>query len=218
MNQYSYETNKQLLEDLMRQVNIADIYELSQIAGVARLPIIRIERGLILNISAGAIARIAKALNISIDSLIETFSEQPTKKAESQPSKSNDALAACRQEYQKLQQEMLQQQEFLSAEFQKSSLETIESWLLQWPTAAMAVHKNPSLPAARLLSLVEPVEQLLKQWNVEAIATVGEKIAYNPQYHQLIKGTAEIGEVVEVRYVGYKQEDKLLYKAKVSSI
>jgi len=218
MNQYSYETNKQLLEDLMRQVNIADIYELSQVAGVARLPIIRIERGLILNISAGAIARIAKALNISIDSLIETFSEQPTKKAELQPSKSNDALAACRQEYQKLQQEMLQQQEFLEAEFQKSSLETIESWLLQWPTAAMAVHKNPSLPAARLLSLVEPVEQLLKQWNVEAIATVGEKIAYDPQHHQLIKGAAEIGEVVEVRYVGYKQEDKLLYKAKVSSI
>jgi transcriptional regulator with XRE-family HTH domain len=218
MSQYSYETNKQLLEDLMRQVNIVDIYELSRIAGVARLPIIRIERGLILNVPVGAIARIAKALNISIDSLVETFSEQSITKSEPQPANGNDALAACRQEYQKLQQEMLQQQEFLEVEFQKSSLETIESWLLQWPTAAMAVHKNPQLPAARLLSLVEPVEQLLKQWNVETIASVGEKVIYNPQYHQLIKGTAEIGTVVEVRYVGYKQEDKLLYKAKVSSI
>jgi molecular chaperone GrpE (heat shock protein) len=218
MSQYSYETNQQLLEDLMRQVNIVDIYELSRIAGVARLPIIRIKRGLILNIPVGTLSRIAKALNISLDSLVETFSEQSSNKAETQVSNSNDALAVCRQEYQKLQQEMLQQQEFLEAEFQKSSLETIESWLLQWPTAAMAVHQNPQLPAVRLLSLVEPVEQLLKQWNVEAIATVGEKVIYNPQYHQLIKGTAEIGEVVEVRYVGYKQEDKLLHKAKVSSV
>ena len=218
MNQYSYETNQQLLEDLMRQVDIADIYELSRTAGVARLPIIRIQRGLISNISVGAIARIAKALNISIDSLVETFTEQSVKKAEPQASENNDALAACQQEYQKLQQEMFQQQEFLETEFQKSSLETIESWLLQWPTAVTAVRKNPNLPASRLIALIEPVEQLLKQWNVEAIATVGEKVVYDPQYHQLIKGTAEIGEVVEVRYVGYKQEDKLLYKAKVSPV
>ena len=229
MNQYSYETNKQLLEDLMRQVNIADIYELSEKAGVARLPILRIQRGLILNVSVGAIAKIAQALNISVDSLIDTFSEQyqGVEKAES-PTSDNifhdsgsgdrDALAACKQEYQKLRQEMLQQQELLEAEFQRSSIETIESWLLQWPTAAMAVHKNPNLPAARLISLVEPVEQLLKQWNVTSIATVGEKVAYDPKYHQLIKGTAEKGALVEVRYVGYKQEDKLLYKAKVSSV
>ena len=224
MNQYSYETNQQLLEDLMRQVNIADIYELSEIAGVARLPIIRIQRGLILNVSVGAVARIAKALNTSVENLIDTFSDlYSTEPAEPQTSKStskisdrDDALATCKQEYQKLQQEMFQQQEFLETEFQRASLETIESWLLQWPTAVTAVNKNPKLPAARLIALVEPVEQLLKQWNIKAIATVGEKVAYNPQYHQLIKGTAQIGELVEVRYVGYKQEDKLLYKAKVS--
>ena len=218
MNQYSYETNKQLLEDLMRQVNIADTYELSEKAGVTRLPIIRIQRGLISNISVGTIARIAKALNISINSLIETFSEQQIARAEFNKSEGNDALAVCKQEYQKLQQEMLQQQEFLEAEFQKSSLETIESWLLQWPTAAKAVSQNPNLPASRLIDLVKPVEELLKQWNIEAIARVGEQVTYNPQHHQLIKGTAEIGEMVEVRYVGYKQEDKLLYKAKVSPV
>ncbi len=218
MNQYSYETNKQLLQDLMRQVGIADIYELSQKAGVARLQIIRIQRGLILNISVGAIAKIAKALNVSIDNLVETFSEQSLTNVEQETSEANSALIACQREYQKLQQEMLQQQESLAAEFQKASIETIESWLLQWPTAVTAVRKNPQLPAIRLLALLEPVEQLLKQWNVEAIAVVGEKLAYNPQYHQLIKGTAQPGDLVEVRYVGYKQEDKLLYKAKVSPV
>jgi transcriptional regulator with XRE-family HTH domain len=217
MNQYSYETNKQLLHDLMQQVNISSLDELSTVAQVARLQLIRIQRGLILNISVGAIAKIAQALNISIDSLLETFVEQTAVNLD-KATEDHDALAACQQEYRKLQQEMLQQQEFLETEFQKTSLETMESWLLQWPTAATAVRKNPQLPAARLLSLVEPVEQLLKQWNVETIASVGEQLAYNPQYHQLLKGSAEPGDLVEVRYVGYKQEDKLLYKAKVSPV
>ena len=218
MNKYSYETNKQLLQDLMRQVNIADIDKLSQTAKVPRLQIIRLQQGLILKISVGIIAKIAAALNISIDSLVETFVAQSTVNVKPQISEKNDALTACQQEYQKLQQEMLQQQEFLEAEFQKNSLETIESWLLQWPTATAVVRKNPQLPAVRLLSLVEPVEQLLKQWDVETVATVGEKLAYDPQWHQLMKGTAQPGELVEVRYVGYKQDNKLLYKAKVSPV
>lgn len=218
MNQDAYDTNKKLLRDLMQQVNIADINELSQVAKVNRLQLIRIQQGLILNISLGAIARIAQALNISIDSLVGTFVEQSLVRDESPGSPSNDALKACQQEYQRLQQEMAQQREILATEFQQASLETIESWLLQWPTAATAVRQNPQLPAARLLSLVEPVEQLLKQWQVEAIATVGEELAYDPQYHQLMKGTAQPGELVKVRYVGYKQGDKLLYKAKVSPV
>ncbi|BAZ44539.1 XRE family transcriptional regulator [Chondrocystis sp. NIES-4102] len=218
MNQYSYQTNKQLLQDLMQQVNISDLDELSRVARVARLQLIRIQRGLILNISVGAISRIAQALNISIDSLVETFVEKTPINPQPKAIETNDALAACQQEYQKLQQEILQQQEFLEAEFQKSSLETIESWLLQWPTASAAVRKNPQLPAVRLLSLVEPVEQLLKQWNVEPIATIGEQLPFNPQQHQLLKGAAQPGDLVEVRYVGYTQYGKLLYKAKVSPI
>ena len=211
MNQDSYITNQKLLQKLMSRVDISDIDELSSVANVSRLQVIRIQRGLILNISVGAIAKIAKTLNMSIDDLVKTF----TKPDELQ---SKDELAACQQEYRKLQQQMSRQRESLAAEFRQSSIETIESWLLQWPTAAAAVQQNPHLPAARLLSLVRPVEQLLKQWKVEAIATVGEELAYDPQYHQLMKGTAQPGELVKVRYVGYKQEDKLLYKAKVSPV
>lgn len=218
MNQDSSDTNKKLLQDLMQQVNISDINELSQVAKVSRLQLIRIQQGLILNISLGAIARIAQALKISIDSLIQTFVEQSKVENEQPIAQNKDAVVACQQEYQKLQQEMIQQRETLATEFQQASLETIESWLLQWPTAVTAVGQNPQLPAARLLSLVEPVEQLLRQWQVEAIATVGQELAYDPQSHELMKGIAQPGELVKVRYVGYKQGDKLLYKAKVSPV
>ena len=219
MNQDLYETNRKLLQDLMQQVDLSDIDELSSVAGVARLQLIRIQRGLIKNISVGAIAKIARTLNLSIDGLIATFTGQTTQTSEpSSSDEDNDALAACRNEYQQLMQQMSQQRETLEAEFQKASLETIESWLLQWPTAAAAVRQNPQLPEPRLLSLVEPVEELVKKWQIEAIAAVGEELPYDPQYHQLMKGVAEPGTPVKVRYVGYKQKDKLLYKAKVSPV
>jgi len=224
MTQDSADTNKKLLQDLMQQVNIVDINELSQVANVSRLQLLRIQRGLILNLSLGAIASIAQALNISIDSLVATFVGQSTVVDESvdkSPITANNndaAVVACQQEYQKLQQEMIQQRETLAMEFQQTSLETIESWLLQWPTAVTAVRQNPQLPAARLLSLVQPVEQLVTQWQVESIAAVGDELAYDPQNHELMKGIAQPGELVKVRYVGYKQGDKLLYKAKVSPV
>jgi transcriptional regulator with XRE-family HTH domain len=220
MNPDSSQTNKERLHNLMQQVGIADLNELSQVARVARLQLIRIQQGLILNLSLGAIARIAQALNVSVDSLLQTFVEQDQVSSEQAvtSSQQDDALIACRQEYQKLQQEMTQLQQALLVEFQQASLETIESWLLQWPTAATAVRQNPQLPASKLLSLVEPVEQLVKHWNVSTIATVGEELAYDPQNHQLMKGVAQAGELVKVRYVGYKQGDKLLHKAKVSPV
>ncbi|MGC1395795.1 MAG: hypothetical protein WA828_16180, partial [Coleofasciculaceae cyanobacterium] len=63
-----------------------------------------------------------------------------------------------------------------------------------------------------------PVEQLMQEWGVEAIASVGSEIPYDPQWHQLMDGTAAPGEMVKVRYVGYKTAEKLLYRAKVSPI
>ncbi|EDX76427.1 hypothetical protein MC7420_4683 [Coleofasciculus chthonoplastes PCC 7420] len=62
------------------------------------------------------------------------------------------------------------------------------------------------------------MEQLLQQWGIEAIASVGDELTYDPQWHQLMSGTVQPGELVRVRYVGYRQGDKLLYRAKVSPV
>jgi molecular chaperone GrpE (heat shock protein) len=219
MSQFSNETNRQLLQNLMQKVNISNLEELSAIAGVHRLQLLRIQRGLILNLPVKAIAPIAAALEISVDRLIATFVSPTATESAHQPQESNlNQIESLKQEYQRLQQQIARQQESLHEEFQQASIHTIESWLLQWPTAVAAVHKNPQLPATRLLTLVKPIEQLIQDWNIEQIASVGEKLAFDPQWHQLMKGTAEPGEIVEVRYVGYKQEDKLLYKAKVSPV
>jgi hypothetical protein len=87
---------------------------------------------------------------------------------------------------------------------------------LQLPTAAAAATENPELSAVNLLPLLAPVSELLKNWGIETIAAVGEEVPYNPQWHELMEGAAEPGNSVKVRYIGYRQGEKLLYRARVS--
>jgi molecular chaperone GrpE (heat shock protein) len=221
MNRFSYEQNQLLLQNLMRQANIADERELSVVSGVAELQLFRLQRGLIAKMSIATIIKIARGLQISVDKLLATFiADYQTDTAVTTPDVTKTSVTETfwKHEYQRLEAEIARQQASLTAEFQQTSLQTIESWLLQWPTAAAAVKKNPQLPAERLLVLLQPIEQLLQKWGVETISSVGEELPYDPQWHTLLKGMAEPGELVEVRYVGYKQGDKLLHKAKVSPI
>jgi molecular chaperone GrpE (heat shock protein) len=218
----AYLKNQQSLKQLMQQVQISDLDRLSEVAGVSRLQFFRLQNGLVEKMQLDTLLKIAAALQISLNSLVNTFSEASllpdSSQPEAKPDPTENKLESLQQEYQRLQQQLEQQRESLIAEFQQSSLHTLESWLLQWPTATAAVEKNPLLPAERLVKLVNPVENLLKQWQIEAISSVGAEIPFDPQFHQLLEGTAEPGDLVKVRYVGYCQGEKLLYRAKVSPI
>jgi molecular chaperone GrpE (heat shock protein) len=127
-------------------------------------------------------------------------------------------VGELRREYDRLQAQLLQQRQELWQEFQQSSVQVLESLLLQLPTAAYAAQQNPQAPAVKLLPLLRPIEALLQHWGIEAIAAVGSEVPYDPQQHQLMEGTAAVGDRVRVRYTGYRQGDKLLYRAKVSPV
>ena len=121
-------------------------------------------------------------------------------------------------EYDRLQQQLVQQRQDLWQEFQQSSVQVLESLLLQLPTAAYAAQQNPQAPAVKLLPLLRPLDQLLQAWGIEPIATVGADVSYDPQQHQLMAGVAQPGDSVKVRYTGYRQGNRLLYRAKVSPV
>jgi transcriptional regulator with XRE-family HTH domain len=101
--------------------------------------------------------------------------------------------------------------------FQAETLNTLEPLLLQWPTAAYAAQKNPTAPAVRLLPLLKPIERLLQSWQIEPIGTVGEVVPYTPQLHQWAGESTPpaANEPVQIGHVGYRQGEKLLYRAKV---
>ncbi len=216
MAQVSHPDFTQSLQKLMQRLGVSSYKALAKTAGVSDRQLLRLRRGELNRMRVDVLLKLSQALQVSLTELVVTFSpatEQPTPEEESTP-----AVTQLKKEYERLQAQLDTQRQELWLEFQQSSLQVIESWLLQWPTAAQKARENPQLAAVKLLPLVRPIEQLLQKWEVEAIAPVGAEVAYDPQLHQLLEGTAQPGEKVKVRYTGYRQGDKLLYRAKVSPI
>ena len=216
MAQVSHPDFTQLLQKLMQGLGVSSYKALAKTAGVSDRQLLRLRRGELNQMRVDVLLKLSQALQVSLTELVVTFSpatEQPPPEEESTP-----AVTQLKKEYERLQAQLDTQRQELWLEFQLSSLQIIESWLLQWPTAAQKARENPQLAAIKLLPLVRPIEQLLQKWEVEAIAPVGAEVAYDPQLHQPLEGTAQPGEKVKVRYTGYRQGDKLLYRAKVSPI
>ncbi len=202
------------LQILMQQVGIVSFKALASAAGVSQRQIRRLRQGEIEQMRVDTLLKLAQVLQVPINVLMRTFSNLDLALPQTED-RTSDTL---KQEYQRLQNQLEQQKQILLQEFQLSSLQVLESCILQLPTFALKAQENPHLSAAKLLPLIRPLQQLLQQWGVEQIASVGEKVPYNPQLHQLLKGNAQPGELVIVRYTGYIQGDKLLYRAKVGLI
>ena len=198
----------------MQRVGIVSFKALASAAGVSQGQIRRLRQGEIAQMRVETVFKLAQVLQVPINVLVKTFSNL----APALPQTDDKTIDILKQEYQKLQSQLVQQRQTLLQEFQLSSLQVLESCLLQLPTLAFKVQQNPEISATKLLPLMRPLEQLLQQWGIEQIAPVGSKLPYNEQLHQLLAGNAQPGDLVIVRYTGYIQGDKLLYRAKVGLI
>ena len=136
----------------------------------------------------------------------------------SNPESSNSEIISLREEYQNLQNQLERQAQELRSQFERETIHQLESLLLQLPSAAHAAQNNPNMLAKNILPLLRPIDALLQRWGITAIGSVGAEVPYDPQQHQLMEGSAEIetGDIAIVRYVGYMQGEKLLYRARVS--
>ena len=195
------------LQTLMQQAGFSSFKSLAQAAAVSERQIRQIRRGDLSQLRLEILQKLSQALGLSLTELLASFDLAPS-----------PAIEALQQEYDRLQAQLAQQQQELRQEFQQSSLQILESLLLQLPTAAYAAQQNPQVPAVKLLPLLRPIDHLLEAWGVVAIAAVGSEVAYDPQQHQLMEGTVQPGESVRVRYTGYRQGDRWLHRAKVSPI
>ncbi|MBD2353846.1 nucleotide exchange factor GrpE [Tolypothrix sp. FACHB-123] len=227
------DTFTHLLQDLMQQVGISSFKALSRAAGVSERQILRLRQGKVAQMRVYILLKLSQVLQINLDELVVRFSELAPDsilsqdnqeiKRHSVPTNTEQELlqkiSELKNEYERSQLALQQQRETLLKEFQQQSLQHLESLLLQWPTAAQKAAENPQLAAIKIVPLVQkPLEKLLQQWGIEAIATVGTEIPYDPQWHQSMAGNLQAGELVKVRYTGYRQGDRLLYRAKVSPI
>jgi transcriptional regulator with XRE-family HTH domain len=222
------------LQNLIQRVGISSLKALSRVTGVSERQILRLRRGEVEKMRVEVLLRLSQALQVSLDELITTFSQQnlfptPPKFAGGSipPATSLQSalpnqeelfkrIADLEREYSLLQERIKEQTETLQQKFQQESLQLLESFLVQFPTAAQKARENKQLPAVNILPLVQkPLEKLLQAWGVEVIEKVGNELPYEPQFHQLIKGTAQPGDKVKVQNVGYRQGNKLLHRVRV---
>ena len=165
-----FDRNQSSLNELMKRSSIDSLEDLSEVAKVPELQIRRLLYGLVYKLSVENSLKLAQVLQIDLQKFITLFAEAenadlPTEKITSQSNlEDSQNNRSWQQEYQRLKQEIAEQQTTLQVQFQQDSLQIIESWLIQWPTAIAAIAKNPDLPAERLIPLVNPVKELVTGW------------------------------------------------------
>ncbi|MBD2503634.1 nucleotide exchange factor GrpE [Anabaena azotica] len=206
----------QKLQNLMQQAGISSFKALSRQASVSEYQVLRLRQGKLEQMRLDILLKLSKALQIPLSQLLSTFLESDI---EPSPVSSPQEIADLKREYERSQLQLQQQREILRQEFQQSSLQLLETLLLQWPTAAKKAQDDHQLAAVKIVPLVQnSLQKLLQAWGIEAIASVGAEIPYDPQLHQLKGGTAQPGETVIVTHLGYCQGDRLLYRATVKKL
>jgi DNA-binding Xre family transcriptional regulator len=198
------------LQSLMQKVGINSFKQLYQLTKTSDRIIRKLRSGELGSLRWQTLVKISSILQISVSQLLETFGDRSIAGSNCQQ------LETIQHEYLQLQHQFQQQRETLLSEFQYQSLQTIESFLTYFPAAKHAATKNPDFPASKIFPLVQSIDRLIQQWEVTVIGEVGERVVYDPRWHQLIEGNVN-EELVSIRYVGYRQRDKLIFRAKVSN-
>ncbi|NKB17056.1 MAG: hypothetical protein HC770_01275 [Pseudanabaena sp. CRU_2_10] len=208
------------LRHLMQVVGINSFKDLGDRAQISRRAIDTIRQGCAERIKYQDLYRLSQVLQTDLLGFMQVFSslEEQTRQTYVSARTDTGEIDDMKSEYQRLQQKLDRQKEELRGEFEQEALQKLESMLLQLPTAAYAAQNNPAMPARNLVPLLRPLDDLLKAWGIERIALVGERVSYDPHWHELMDGEAELGTTAIVRYVGYTKQGRLLYRARVSAV
>ncbi|MEB3226830.1 MAG: hypothetical protein VKJ27_00465 [Synechocystis sp.] len=222
MNFQSVPPYRPTLRQLAHRAGYTSLSALADAADVSEWQLARLEWGLWAQIPVGVMVKLAIALQMPVGQVITALgapASLPSPPPETEPSPSmRQQLQTLEREYQRLQAQLTTQAATLHSRFQQQVLDTLEPWLLQWPTAAAHAQQNPAFPAQKLLPLTRPIATLLSQWQIEAIASVGDRVPFDPRWHEFMGEGAvpPASTVVVVRYAGYRRGETLLYRAKVS--
>ncbi|MFN9059546.1 MAG: nucleotide exchange factor GrpE [Pseudanabaena sp.] len=203
----------EILRLLMKQVGISSFQILSERTGISRRAIDTLRKRNAATLRYADLAKLAEVLQIEVTEVIAKFISDSNN-----PESPISEIAALREEYQRLQQKLELQKFELRSQFERETIQQLESLILQLPSAAYAAQQNPNMLAKNILPLLRPIDALLQKWGITAIGAVGKEVNFDSQKHQLMEGSDEIkeGDIAIVRYIGYMQGEKLLYRARVS--
>lgn len=201
----------QLLISRLNQLRITNFVSLQQKSGLSYSHLRQVRCGELASLQFKQLTRLATALDWTVEELLQNFGVEDTSS-----SKRLLETEALRAECLRLREALQQQSVELTTEFQHSTFEQLQTLLTSYPSVRQLVQVKPDLPAKNLTSLFTPLDNLIESWGYEPIGQVWEQVPYNPQLHQPDAGDIEVGELVYVRFIGYRDGENILHPAKVS--
>lgn len=201
-----------ILRERMNQLNIVDWEDLGKKAGLSRFAVRLVRRGEVRQLTVEQMRRLATVLNLNVQEIDRTLGELPT----STPATNSAEVEELKQQCLRLREELQQQKTQLTDDFRRATFEQLQTLLTNYPAARKMAESNPNLRARNLVALFTPLENLLSSWEFETIGSAWEQVAYNPQLHQPDVEDITEGELVYIRFVGYREGERILVPAKVS--
>lgn len=126
-------------------------------------------------------------------------------------------ITALKQECLNLREQLQQQSDLLLTEHQETTFQKLQSLLTQYQSVRQMAQAKPDIPAKNLVALFTPLDNLIQDWEYTTIGEAWQQVPFDPQLHQPDRDDIATGEMVYVRFVGYKtQGDRILVPAKVS--
>ncbi len=92
----------------------------------------------------------------------------------------------------------------------------LQPLLTSYPTIRQIAQRKPDWPAQNVTALFHCLDALLRHWKYEAIGQPLELVPFQPQLHQPDQADIQPGDPVYIRFVGYRQGERILCPAKVS--
>lgn len=127
-----------------------------------------------------------------------------------------DQVDALKQQCLRLRSALEQQTNQVQQDTQTATFGQVQALLTQYPTVQRMVEGKPDLPARNVVAMFTSLDNLIQFWGYQAIGCPWEAVAYDPQLHQGDHSDLQAGELVYIRFVGYRQGDRILIPAKVS--
>ena len=201
----------QLLMSRVNHLGMSSFVSLQQKSGLTYLRLRQVRRGELASLTLKELTRLATALDWTVQELLQNFDLGDTSS-----SKALLETEALRTECLRLREELQNIRAELITEFHHSTFEQLQTLLTNYPSVRQMVKVKPDLPAKNLTSLFTPLENLIESWGYKPIGQAWEQVPYNPQLHQPDASDIEVGELVYIRFVGYRDGEHILSPAKVS--
>lgn len=210
-----------VLRDRMNQLGLLTWKALAEKSGLSSLRLRQIRRGELRALKVCDLAKLARALNwstVELNHKMGILSRPLNRDTQELSPEKSDAreIEQLRQQCLRLREELKQQKSQIGADFRDSTFEQLQTLLTNYPTARQIAQAKPDLPAKNLTSLFTPLDNLVESWGYQRIGSAWEQVSYDPQLHQPDTDEMKEGEQVYVRFVGYRDGDRIVCPAKVS--